>query len=590
MKVSGPSPTIPATPPSDPPDAFDQGTRSIVSTVLLIAAVVLAVVNGSRGILKEDALSAFDMPRYLMNGVFLRDFLAAGPPLSMDRALAFASDYYARYPALSLGHHPPLLPVLLVPAYAIFGVSVFSARLVIVGMFVIAVLALYGMGRRLYGTPVGAWAAALFATHPAIVAYAQQVMSETPMLALMLVAGWQLAAFTRTGKARHYAGFAAAVTLSLYARQFAVFAFPAYAVMILVHGQWRRLLRRDVLAITAVAAVLMAPIVPLTTVMSRFNVSVVTGGVGHKGSVFQIAIERALADNLGIALWLGVPLALAYGLWRARRLIWVPLTWAAVVVGTVAFLTGTIEPERYALGSVPGFCLLAATLAAWRGDRRVIRVAASVILSGTLVVQTIASVLVQPAGLSGYATAVRWILANSHAPTVLFDGPVDTGYFSFFLRKYDTQHKLVMLRADKLFATSLMSWHGLTPKIDRPEAIDPILHRYGTQFVVLEDVPSPSAIESMSPPSQPLIWLREELKTPRFAERMRLPLNSVDPLFRGVSLVVYEYLDATPPDPHAVLDLDLPLIGRKVIVPLQHLIDGTGPGGRMLDMPDTLEH
>ena len=182
----------------------------------------------------------FDMPRYLMNGVFLRDVIAAGPPHSVDAFINFAADYYARYPALSLGHHPPLLPALLVPAYATLGISIFTARLLIVILFVAGVLALYGLGKELYDDTVGAWAALLLASSPPVIIYAQQVMSEVPMLSLMLIAGWQLAVFTRTGQARHYAGFAAAAALSLYARQFAVFALPAYIAIIWVPRSGRQ--------------------------------------------------------------------------------------------------------------------------------------------------------------------------------------------------------------------------------------------------------------------------------------------------------------------------------------------------------------
>ena len=133
-----------------------------------------------------------------------------------------------------------------------------------------------------------------------------------------------------------------------------------------------------------------------------------------------------------------------------------------------------------------------------------------------------------------------------------------------------------MLRADKLFATSLMGWHGLTPRIDRPEAIYPILQRYGTQYIVLEDMPSKSTA---------LDWLRDELKGPHFAERLRLPVNSSDRRLRGVSLAVYEYLDATPPDPNATLELDLPLVGRRITVPLKDLTGGAGVRGRVVDLP-----
>jgi hypothetical protein len=256
-------------------------------------------------------------------------------------------------------------------------------------------------------------------------------------------------------------------------------------------------------------------------------------------------------------------------------LLWTPLAWAGGVVAAVVLLTGTIAPERYTIGAIPGFCLIAATLAAWQVTPAIRRAALAALVC-VLAVQTAISASVRPVGLSGYETAAEWVLAHTKAPTVMFNGPIDTGMFSFFLRKHDAQQRLVMLRADKLFATSLMGWHGLTQQIDRPEAIYPILQRYGTQYIVLEDTPSQS---------KALDWLRDALKTPRFAERLRLPLNGSHRTMRGVSLVVYEYLDATAPDPNAVLELDLPLVGRKIVVPLKDLTDGIGARGRVVDLP-----
>jgi Dolichyl-phosphate-mannose-protein mannosyltransferase len=553
--------------------------------VILAIALLIAIVLSCRGILSDDPQAMFDMPRYLMNGVFLRDLIAAGPPHSVESFITFAADYYARYPALSLGHHPPLLPAMLVPAYATLGVSIFSARLLIVILFVAGVLAVYGLGRELFDEMVGAWAALLLACDPAVIIYAQQVMSEVPMLSLMLIAGWQLAVFTRTGKARHYAGFAAAAALSLYARQFAVFALPAYIAIIWLRGAWRLLLRRDIVILTIVAILFMLPLVPLTLMLSRFNVSVVTGGVGRDSGALWRALTKATLPNLKVALWLPVVVGLGYGLWRQRSLVWIPLIWAASTIIFVAVVTGRVEPWRYAIGCAPGFCLLGATIMAWRVDRPV-RLAMTIMLALVVMIQTVASAFVQPVGVSGYAAAVRWVLAqHSPAPTVLFDGPFDSGYFSFFLRKYDTEHRLVMLRADKLFATSIMGWHGVLPKITGPDQIDPMLQAYGTRYVVVEELQDRSVLGDFAGTSAPLEWLHEELKTSRFAERLRVPTVSEDPMFHGTSLVVYEFLEATPPAPDAVLNLDLPLVSRKITVSLRHLTDGTGSAGNVLDAP-----
>ena len=55
----------------------------------------------------EGTLTANDAPRYLMDGVFLYDFLGSGTAWTPDSAVGYAEHYFARYPALSLGIHPP---------------------------------------------------------------------------------------------------------------------------------------------------------------------------------------------------------------------------------------------------------------------------------------------------------------------------------------------------------------------------------------------------------------------------------------------------------------------------------------------------
>ena len=45
-----------------------------------------------------------DMPRYLMNGVYVLDLVRDRPFSSLDTLIEYTELYYGRYPALSLGH------------------------------------------------------------------------------------------------------------------------------------------------------------------------------------------------------------------------------------------------------------------------------------------------------------------------------------------------------------------------------------------------------------------------------------------------------------------------------------------------------
>ena len=531
--------------------------------VALGVAVALAVWGGSRDISSEAAVSMHgDMARYLMNGVFLRDLAASGAFLSWNGLIRFGEMYYAQYPALSIGHHPPLLPGVLAVAFELFGVSVTVGRSVSVAAFVVAVCALFALATRLFGWRAGGWTAALFATHPAIVSFGQQVMAEMLMLSLVCLAFWQLFVFLQTVRVRHLAAFVLLAVLSVAARQLAVVAVPGYLAAGLISGRWRRLLRREMLLAALAGVLVLVPLAILTFELSPYNVGYV---LNYRNRDLESTIHggrTVVATHLQPWLWAGVAAAVVAALVHRDRRLLLPLGWGVGGLFMLLVLTGDLGADRYSLALVPAFCLTAGALDV--DDRaRWFRRVSVLGLAAILAAQMMASAQVRPVGAS-YEAAARWVVAQPDTPTVMFSGPVDTGYFVFFVRKHDPGRRLVVLRSDKIFTTSLMDKLAREERIGSPADIYPILQRFGTRFVVIEDVPVGPA---------PLVWFHRELASPRFAERLRIRQQTRDVRLQGSDLVIYEYLDATAPDPAAVIDLSLPLIGRELAVPLADLLD-----------------
>jgi len=539
-------------------------TRRVRSARLALAvAIALAVWGGSRDMFSEDAVSTQgDMSRYLMNGVFLRDLATSGEFVSWSRLVNFAEAYYARYPALSLGHHAPVLPAMLAPAFGLFGVSVLVGRAVLLATFVVAVCAIFALTNRLYGWRVAGWTAVLFASHPAIVQYAQQVLSEMPMLAFVLVAVWQLSAFVESGRMRHFVGFALAAALSLGVRPTAVVALPAYLAVILASGRVRRLLRKEVLIVGGGAAALILLLVPLILAVSPANVQFVLSPQNRSLAVLRDGVRFVVAAHLQPLLWVAALGGVAAAIVGRDRRILVPVTWSLGAVGAVLLLTGSQDAPRYTIVAVPAFCLAAGALTT-AAESRWLRWPVTVVLAVVTSVQIVSSAAVRPTGASGYETAARWIVTQTSAPTVMFSGPVDTGYFVFFMRKHDPARRFVVLRSDKIFTTSMMHRLAREERIASADEIDPLLQRFGTRFIVIEDLP-------LNP--RPLVWFHEALKTSRFVERLRIPQQSRDRRLRTSSLVIYEFLGATAPDPLASVDIHIPLVGRRIEVPLADLL------------------
>jgi hypothetical protein len=228
----------------------------------------------------------------------------------------------------------------------------------------------------------------------------------------------------------------------------------------------------------------------------------------------------------------------------------------------VLYLTARTDPSRYALVAVPGYFLSAAAISAAARSNRA-RWAAAAVLGAAVLYQVWLGRNIRPAGAHGYEAAAQYVLAQGESPTVLFSGPVDTGYFVFFVRKHDPRSRHVVLRSDKILTTSQMHRSSVENRISSREEIYELLRRYGTRFVVIEDRATDAYV---------LEWLREELRSSRFIERQRIPIETSDARLRGVSLVIYEYRDAQAPKPTAELELHVPLVGRKVKVPLAELI------------------
>jgi 4-amino-4-deoxy-L-arabinose transferase-like glycosyltransferase len=543
---------------------------STLDRVLLWAALAIALALGARGISAEAITSLQgDMPRYLMDGVFFRDFLASGPGVTLSGMLEYAQRYYARYPALSIGHHPPLLPLALVPFFATFGVSIASGRLAILAFFLLAVWQLHVLGRRVYGRTAAGWACILFASHPFIVRFGQQVLSEMPAIALVLVAVNAAFRFRETGRFRHYLGLLAAIVLSLAARQLAVFVTPVYAAIVLDRRGWVLFARRSILLCTVALGITFVAVAIATFAFSPFNVAVVLAVLHHDLTLAgTLTVLRIIAANqIGLALAVVCTAGLLSSwLMRDRRIVFITL-WIVCVVGAVVVFTGPIEPDRYSILAVPAYCLAAATLTVRARAHQIGRAIGHGVLLAATCWQLAVAASKPLVEADGYEQAAAFVVSQGGAPTVLFSGPVDTGYFVFFVRKHDPAQRLIVLRSDKVLTTSEMGDVDVEERISRREEIYDVLRRFGTRFVVIEDRPAGSRV---------LDWLRDELRTAHFAERERFHIRASDYRLRGVDLVVYEYLQATAPDADATIDLHLPVVGRDIHVPLSDLQTSAG--------------
>lgn len=545
----------------------DRAERSRrLRTPLMLGCVVLALALSSRGFGDETYVSLQgDMPRHLMNGVFFMDAVRDWPFGSIGEAAEYARHYYARYPALSIGHHPFLIALAEAPVFALLGVSVTSGRLVAMAFFVIGVVYMYKLVAELFDEWAGAAAAAVFASSAYLVELAQGVMTETPALSLLVASAYYCHRFTVTQRPGTIYAATLLAASSAWAKQLAVLALPGLVLYVWWQLGWRRLLRKDVIGAALLSAALVAPLVPITLFLSPFNVAMATGfarsaGESGRPQLVMRAFGDSIAQQFAVPVFIAAVVGLLLLLARRHPAGWLAAGWIGSISVFLALIAVAQESARYSIYWVPAWALCVGALSSRRiGSHSVV---VGVLVFTAIALQVAMASRVVLAGASGYEQAAQFVVENPRGSTVMFSGDVDTGFFSFFVRKHDSARQAIVLRADKLLTTSFMGTVSVEDRISDPSQIHELVRRFGIGYVVVEDRPSASTVQN---------WLLDDLKTARYVERLRLPSHSIDVRLRNKSLVVYEVVDAVTAAPDARLEIRLPLVSQEIDIPLSDL-------------------
>jgi hypothetical protein len=303
----------------------------------------------------------------------------------------------------------------------------------------------------------------------------------------------------------------------------------------------------------------------MTLALSSPNVRWVTNGATHVGSpgTYVSPVAAALPVQFSTTVLVLAAIGFARIVVRRERQALMLALWLAVALASVALVTRAIEPVRYGVYLMPPLIGLAAVACqGWR--RRAVGLAVLGLTVFGLGGQILTAVRQPLARAPGYEAAAQFVLARPRGTTILYSGEIDSGLFVLFTRTHDPNRRAIVLRADKLLVTSALS-RLIDDRIGSREEIYDLLRRLGVGYVVLEDRPTSSSV---------LNWLREETRSSRFEERFRVPFGSADSRLAGASMSVYEFLEATPPDPGAIVGMRVPIMRSEVAVRLSDLIDG----------------
>ena len=144
--------------------------------------------------LRNNDYWAPDADRISMDGVFLHDWIR-DLPRSLLNPYEYATEYYARYPALSLGYRPAFFPLIEALFYLAFGISHSSAKTAVLFFLFLGFIFWYLLVRDTHSRRVALLSLLLWATTPFIYKYSQHIMLEIPTLSMSIIS-----VFFKSGK------------------------------------------------------------------------------------------------------------------------------------------------------------------------------------------------------------------------------------------------------------------------------------------------------------------------------------------------------------------------------------------------------
>jgi hypothetical protein len=531
--------------------------------IILIAVTILLTRQ-----LGNPHLGYPDADRILMDGVFIHDFLR---DLPFANIYDYTINYYAQYPALSIGYRPPFFPFVEAIFNSAFGVNTWSSRLAILAFAVVGFTAWFFLVRRIFNTSTALASSLLLVSLPFVAKWGWYTMGELPLLSMAMLTCYLFYRYVETDSDRFLFGCAFAFVLAVWTKQTAFYlAFWFILYLIYDRSLLQRLKHRNTWIAVVLILVALLPLALITLWLGDQNLAQSVGNTSARGT--SVWMQRLLRlpehfDNvinyqttfpfLGLTL-IGMLLSI---LKSERKTVFFWL----FIVATLLFFSYVIHKnERYTIFWLPAFSLFAAYPLYLLRNLYFPRYVFLLVLAITLTFNLYSIYENEPNYATGYQEAAQFVLDNSKSPTVFVDA-YNNGYFTYFMRAQDDARSMYVLRADKLLASSSISAKNkLEVHAQNKEDILEILGEYGIEFIVVEsrDV---SGIEIFKE-------FRGLLNNGPFKLVKRIPVDSSRPILYNQELLVYRYLERKPITGDT-LTLHLPVVGQTIKIPLRHLLE-----------------
>jgi 4-amino-4-deoxy-L-arabinose transferase-like glycosyltransferase len=458
--------------------------RRLAPPLLILAAAALLLATAP----VADDFSWSDAPRHALNGIFVRDFVAAHP---WHDPTGWAQSYYLKYPALSVLFYPPLFYVVEAAFYAAFGFSHFVAQLTVAAFYALLGLATYRLARLWLSRYVSLGVALMLMGAPTMAFWGRQVMLDIPADALMSLGAYFVLRFIKDDRGRDLALGVGLTLAAIYTKYNVAFIVPVLGLALLAARGSAVLKDRRIWLACALAALALIPAAWLNLHYGAANIqsaSDLAGELPRDSLAAWLFYPAALPEMLS---WPVLVLALVGSALVARERggalrgwpLVLLLTWIAV--GYLAFSAISLRAPRHVLPVLTPLVILAGYALQRLAPARWAGLAACAFGVATLGMTLYTDPVPVITGHKAIADAVA-DMAPPNA-VVLFSGYRD-GNFIFAIRARQDRPDISVLRADKLLLRIVVERNrGVAEAGYSEDDIAKLIRDLGVDIVVAED-------------------------------------------------------------------------------------------------------
>lgn len=534
-------------------------------SVALIAVTVLSL-QFLGGAYSRDIADDPDEPAHFVTGMMVYDYLTTGLSRS---PMAFAEEYYVRYPKVAFGHWPPVFYLLQAGWYLLWGGNKVSATLL---MGAVTVCLAYILFRRVAGTCgslIASLAVAAFLTLPLVRNYSSVLMADMLVCLLCTLSVFSFSDFLRTSAWKPLLGSLFWMCVAILTKGNGFALFPLMVLGPLVAGCRDRAIWSKILAVIGAGLAVTLPFYMVAGAtgldfhVDPYNLLLLAFAAHYRLFVVPQLFSIASPVMYVFAAWA------FFRFWQERRRasgitnydVPIAATWLLCV--TLFHIICPISgPARYFLPVTPALALLFAHGLRCLSEQRP---SATFSKLAPLAATLLAIITALGDGLlrnEGYAAVAQSIPSGEDEPIVLVSSD-STGEGAFIVERLlrDASRRGVALRASKVLSES--DWFGGDYKLhlQTTQEVATYLRQTPVHYVVLDE----AAFAQDTPPHHEL--LREVVSNQAdFAEVGRHKVIR-DGQEAGSSVVVYRN---RRPEPARFVEIDMQgTLGRSLVLHLE---------------------